>query len=362
MSVLKDREVNINGNHIDKLPAGAKPLVSIIFSAYNEGAIIEKNIAATVEYLKTLQNRYDWELIIVNDGSSDNTGTFGELIAKENPKIKIFHHRKNQGLGKGLQTGIENSSGEYVLTLDIDLSHSPDHISRLLEKIVETKAKVVIASPMLKGGKLGGMPWYRRLLSIAANKFLSFIAPGKISNLTCMSRAYDGEFIRGLNLRSMGMEIMPEILYKTMIMHENIEEIPAELIWKNEANETGNRVSSMKILSHTLSTLFTGFLLRPFLFFILPGLLLFLFSLYPITWMFIHFFTEYANVSGATFLDRSSNALEIAYQLHPHTFIVAFFSLFLSVQLVAVGFQSLQNKHYFEEIFNIATKLYRRKH
>lgn len=363
MGVVKDRNNVIEADGIDGNGnrTKVKPLVSIILSAYNEATIIEENLAVLLESLNALEDKFDWEILIINDGSTDNTGALGELFAKENPKIKVFHHRKNRGLGKGLQTGIDNSLGDYVITLDIDLSISPENIARMLEKIIETKVKVVIGSPMLEGAKMEGMPWYRRFLTIWANKFLSFIVPGRISTLTCMARAYDGEFLRSLNLRSMGMEIMPEILYKTMIMHENIEEIPVDLIWNTAENSKGNRVSSMGIYKHTIATLFTGFLLKPFLFFILPGLLLFLFSLYPITWMLVHFFNEYATAAGPGILERSSRSIEVAYQLHPHTFLVAFFSLLLAIQLIAVGFQSLQNKHYFEEVFNLVTKLYRKK-
>lgn len=339
-----------------------KPLVSLLLSAYNEEAILERNILILVDYLNSLKDSYDWEIILVNDGSQDMTGTIGEKLAKGNPNIRMYHHHINSGLGKGLQTAISHSRGNYLVTFDVDLSMSPDHIGKLLHKISQTKAEVVIASPMLKGGKLKGMPWYRKVLSICANRFLSFFSSEKISSLTSMVRVYDGDFIRSLNLRSMGMEIMPEILYKAMILQGKIEEIPASLVW--EAKGSGGapgRISKMKIFRHTLATLFTGFLLKPFLFFILPGLFLLLFSLYPVFWMFVHFFDEYAKITSGTFLDRASEGLKSAFELYPHTFLVAFFSLVLAIQLIAVGLQSLQNRHYFEEMFNLMTKWGERK-
>lgn len=338
-----------------------KPLLTIVLSAYNEGAILEQNLQYLTLFLDSLQDKFDWEIILVNDGSKDNTGALAEIFAKGHSNVRVFHHRKNGGLGMGLQTGINQSKGDYVITWDIDLSCSPKNIPRMLEKIIDSKAKIVIASPSLKGARMKGMPWYRRFLSVCANKFLSKIAPVHVSNLTSMARVYEGEFIRNLNLRSMGMEIMPEIIYKTTIMNGRIEEIPADVIWNAEDHPLGNRKSSMRIFRHTIATLFTGFLLRPFVFFILPGLCLFLFSLYSITWMFIHFFREYPTALGSTVIERASGALETAFQLHQHTFFVAFFSLLISIQLIAVGFQALQNKHYFEELFNLLTKLNSKK-
>lgn len=173
-----------------------------------------------------------------------------------------------------------------------------------------------------------------------------------------MARVYDGDFIRSLNLRSIGMEIMPEIIYKTMLMDGRIEEVPAHLDWGTRKQP---RSSNMRIFRHTVATLLTGFLLRPVLFFIFPGFLLLLFSFYPIYWMGVHFFDEFAKATGYSLLDRACNAFAIVYQLHPHTVLIGLLSLLLAIQLIALGFQSLQNKHYFEELFNLSTKIYRDK-
>ena len=188
------------------------------------------------------------------------------------------------------------------------------------------------------------------------------MAPTHLTSLTCMVRVYEGDFIRSMNLRSMGMEIMPEIIYKATILNAKISEIPTVLDWSQQVDPNTTRRSSMRIFRHTFATLLTGFLLRPFLFIIFPGILLLLFSLYPITWMFIHFFHEFAAINSDTsFLERSSQAIAMVFQLHPHTCLIGLLSLLLSVQLIAAGFQSLQNKHYFEEMFSLATEIRREK-
>ncbi len=339
----------------------AKPFISIVLAAYNEETILEKHLGIFTDYMRSLQDKYDWEIVLINDGSKDDTGEIADSFAENHPNVHVYHHQKNLGLGKALQDAFALTKGDYVVVLDIDLSFSPDHIEKLLNKMQETNATLVIASHTMKGAQLTKVPWYRKILSLGANKFLSLFTRGDISNLTSMARAYDGPYIRSLSLRSRGMEIMPEIIYKTMIMDEKIEQIPAHLDWSLQMDPSISRRSSMKIFHHTIATLLTGFLLRPFLFFILPGLLLFLFSFYPNIWMLVHFSNEFAQVSGGTFLDQASQALEIAYQKHPHTFLVGLLSLLLSIQLIALGFQSMQSKHYYEEIFNLATKIYRKK-
>jgi hypothetical protein len=92
------------------------------------------------------------------------------------------------------------------------------------------------------------------------------------------------------------------------------------------------------------------------MFFMLPGLLLFLFSCYVNGWMIAHFLRQYQNFSQVPwFLDRASAALAAAYQLSPHTFIVGLSSLIVAIQLISLGIMSLQSKRYFEEIFHLGT-------
>lgn len=334
-----------------------KPLVSLVLPAYNEAAIIADNLVVLSEYMRSLEARFRWEMVIIDDGSSDETGELAEAFARTRANVRVYHHIKNFGLGQAFRFAFAKCRGDYLITLDIDLSYSPDHIGRLLDKIVETKAKLVLASPYMSGGKISNVPGIRRFLSVCANRFLSMFSHGNLSTLTCMVRAHDGQFIRALNLRATGMEVMPESVYKSMIMRARIEQIPAHLDWGPQ-NAAVERRSSMKVLRHIVSTLLSGFLFRPFMFFILPGLALLAFAAYTNTWMLIHFFEAYTNL-GDVEAGRASAAVALAYKQFPHTFIVGLLSLMLAIQLVSLGILALQSKNYFEEVFHLGTKLTR---
>lgn len=352
---IESQQKHLGSPYGDDL-AAAKPLISVIVAAYNEESIVESHLQILCDYLKGLEGEFRWELIVVNDGSRDETGLLAERFAKRYYNVFLINHVLNRGLGGALQSGFARSQGDYVVTLDIDLSCGPDYVEKLVRKMQETQSQIVVASPYMEGGKMSHVPPFRRFLSIMANKFLTTLAPGNLTNLTCMVRVYEGDFIRSLNLRSLGMEIMPEILYKSMIMNGQIVEIPAHLDWSLQKEPHVTRRSSMKIFSHTCSILLTGFLLRPFLFIILPGILLLLFSIYPNTWMFIHFFAEYGKITtDGDFLHHASMAMGAVYQLHPHTCLIGLLSLLLAIQLISSGFQSLQNKRYFEETFSLIT-------
>ena len=325
-------------------------LLSIILPAFNEAAILHDNLDTVVDYLRSLESRHRWEIVIVNDGSSDDTGRIADEYAAGHENIRVLHHKRNFGLGQALKYGISETRGDFIVTMDIDLSYSPDHIGRLVEALETRHARLVLASPYMKGGQISNVPWLRKLLSIAANRFLSFVAHGRLSTLTCMVRGYDGEFGRKLVTRSTGMDIMPETIYKAMILRTRIVQIPAHLDWGLQVKQQG-RQSSMRILRHMLSTVLSGFIFRPFMFFVLPGLLLLTFSLWVNIWMVVHFFDALQMVPPDADTDAVSWAIASAYRDYPHTFIVGLLSLMLSVQLISLGILALQSKSYFEEIY-----------
>jgi glycosyltransferase involved in cell wall biosynthesis len=350
---LPPEEANGNGQ-------AHKPLISLVVPAYNEAALLERNLTGLCQYMKSLEDEYRWEVILINDGSTDETGELAEAFANTRGNVHVFHHTTNFGVGQAFKLGFEHCQGDYIVTLDLDLSYSPDHIRKLLAKIRETRAKIVVASPYMKDGTVSNVPWLRRILSVCANRFLARTARGNLSTLTSMVRAYDGKFLRSLNLRSLGMEINPEVIYKARLLNARIDEIPAHLDWGLQKAEGMKRRSSMKVLRHTMAILLSGFLFRPVMFFIIPGLGLLLFALYVNTWTVIHFFEEYQNVAQyAWFFSRASVAVGAAYAQYPHTFIVGLLSLMLGIQLLSLGILALQSKSYFEEIFHLGASIYR---
>lgn len=338
-----------------------KPFVSIVVPAYNEASIVEKNLARLCDYMESIEDDYRWEIIFVNDGSTDGTGELAEAFAMRRENVHVFHHTVNRQLGQALRSAFNNCKGDYIVTLDIDFSYSLDHIGRLLDTIRESGAEIVVASPYRKGGKVINVPWLRRILSVWANRFLSFTAKGKIATLTSMVRAYDRTFLNSLNLKAMDYEINPEIIYKAQLLRARIVEIPARLDWSFQKKIGGKRRSSMRITRNIISCLFCGFIFRPFMFFIIPGFTLLLLSCYTLMWAFIHIINAYQVLPKTTgvFDTLTSLAVAAAFQKAPHTFIIGGISLMVGIQLISLGILALQNKRYFEEIFHLGTSIYK---
>jgi glycosyltransferase involved in cell wall biosynthesis len=338
--------------------APARPLVSIVVPAFNEAAHLVGNLQAVCDYMATLEREYRWELIVVNDGSADDTGRLAEEFARGRENVRVLHHVTNFGLGQALRFGFSRCAGEYVVTLDTDLSYAPEHIGALLARLRATGAKVVVASPYMKGGRISNVPWLRRLLSVGANRFLSATSDHSVSTITGLVRAYDGPFLRSLSLRARSMEINPEVIYKALLLNERVDEVPGHLNWERLRGPGRVRRSSMKVRRQTLRVLLAGFLFRPVAFFVAPGLALLAFAAYTNVWMFLHFFEQYALVPATLdFEDRVTAAVGAAFQQYPYTFIIGLLSLILAVQLLSLGIVALQNREYFKELFTLGTRL-----
>ncbi len=332
-----------------------KPLVSIILPAYNEESIIEQNIKRLYEYLKTVDQLYKWEVLVINDGSSDQTGPIADALSNSFENLTVYHHKINRNLGTALRTGFQNSKGDYVIVLDIDLSYSPDHIEKLLSKREESDADMVIASPYMKGGKNTDVPFIRLLLSKTVNLMMRKASRLDIRTFTSMVRAYKGDFVRSLDTKSSTFDINSEILFKAYILRAKVAEIPAHLNWSEQKKMGKTRTSSLRIVKGIFNGLVNSFIFRPYVFFWILGLFIFLISLYIIVWIFINTYSTYPITAelGEGFEERFSLAVSEVFRQRPYSFIVGGTTLIISIQLMGLGFISLQKKRYFDELFHL---------
>jgi dolichol-phosphate mannosyltransferase len=337
-------------------------LISVVLPAFNEETLLESSLEKITRYLKSEGSEYSWELLVINDGSSDRTGEIADALAVKNKLLRVIHHPVNLNLGRALQTGFKNAQGDIIVVLDLDLSYSPDHIMRLVSKQIETDADVVIASPYMKEGKVSGVPFKRALMSKVVNHFMRMVTHEHYHTFTGMVRAYKSGFIKNLNLKTVNYEINPEVLYKASILRARVVEIPAHLDWSFQNGMKGKRTSSMRIRQSFYSSLMAGFIFRPYAFFITSGFILLLVSAYIIGWIIINTIKimPTVNAGASYFDDKFSQAIGLAFQMRPHAFYIGGITLILAVQILSLGFLSLQKKRYFEELFHLNSSIARK--
>jgi glycosyltransferase involved in cell wall biosynthesis len=333
--------------------------ISLVLPCYNEEAILNANLNTIISYLNSKNDKYIWEIIIINDGSKDKTGEIADKFAENEKRIKLIHHPTNLNLGLALQTGFRNAKGEVIVVLDIDLSYEVENIEKLVDKLVEESADIVLASPYMKGGKVIAVPFMRKVLSKQVNRFMRLAAQDKYSTYTGMVRAYRSSFIRSVNLKTKDYEVNPEILYKAMILRARIIEIPAKLDWTEQNKFKGQRSSSIRIIRGFFSGIMSGFIFRPYIFFLGIGAILMILSLYELVWLLYDTLIGLKEIWAQSLaVDYPfSYSLTLQFKKNPQTFIVGGITFLAAIQFLGLGFLSLQSKRYFEEIFHLGTGL-----
>ena len=304
-----------------------RPVGSILVPAYREEAGIHDSLLRIAAALAGL-GRYDWEIVVVDDGSPDATGAEVERAASRiDVPVRLVRHVVNQGLGGALRTGFAATTGAVVVVLDSDLSYHESHIARLLAEWERTRAHVVIASAYMPGGRSTGVPPVLERRSRTANRILSAAALDDLKTLTGMVRCYDGPFVRGLSLKAVDVDINVEILYKTQLLRGTIVEVPAHLDWSGLADRAARgAVLSRRSRWNTAKSLVLTYLFRPFWFPLAPALALGLLAV----------------------------VLAAFGQLDWHDLAVS--ALVLSVTLAVTALGMLQAKRYFEELYFQATR------
>jgi dolichol-phosphate mannosyltransferase len=324
--------------------------LSVVVAAYNEEAVIAENLRRIAKELSGREG-VQWEIICVDDGSTDRTGALMDEIAAEVPQVRVLHHRRNFGQGRALRTAFDACLGEIIITLDADLSYGPEYTYVLADSLVRENVEIALASPYAKGGRVQNVPFCRRLLSRVGNWYLARMSNYSISTSTCAVRAYRREVFDAIVLTSDGMELQLEVLMKASQMNFRVVEVPAHLQWaKRRAGEAKQRVSKMRILRVVRLYLLLGWLSRPAMVFMVLAWAMLLPGLYMAVVLM-------GRTMGLVFryLDRGlaqavSDALSTVFE--NYTYSVAFCGV-----LLVLGFQTfvfslllLQNKFYFDEL------------
>jgi hypothetical protein len=237
----------------------ARMKVSVVCPFYNEAAILDHTIRHLLEQLESLDA--DWELIVVNDGSTDDSEKIARAIVS--PRLRVLGYQQNRGRGHALRTGIAQAGGDYIVTTEIDLSWGDRIVHDLVDAFhKDPKLDIVVASPHLAPGGYRNVPARRVWISRIGNIVIRTLMMNAVTMNTGMTRGYRRTVIQSLPLSEDGKEFHLEVILKATAFGARIGEVPAILEWK-EYKHQGQRVqrkssSRMRrlIVSHSLFSLF----------------------------------------------------------------------------------------------------------
>lgn len=172
----------------------SQPKLSIIVPCYNEEKRFEDGFLHYISFLKT-QN-YLWELIFVNDGSSDKTQNLMKNVARQNKNVNVLSYLKNRGKGYAIAQGVKKAQGKYILFSDLDHSVSVDTIKKFY-KYFESGYLVVIGSRRVKGAKfIKRQKPFREFLGRGFTLLVRLLIDWQIKDATCGFKAFESKIAK----------------------------------------------------------------------------------------------------------------------------------------------------------------------
>jgi glycosyltransferase involved in cell wall biosynthesis len=217
------------------------PTYSIVLPAYNEG----ERIGATIENILAFAAQRSWriELIVVNDGSSDDTAEVVQRCAATRPGVRLLQNPGNHGKGYSVRHGMLQAQGEILMFSDADLS-SPIAEAEKLFTAIAGGADVAIGSRWLRTElQVRRQPLYRQLLGRVFNLALRLILGLQFEDTQCGFKAFTRNAAHSLfaqqKIERWGFD--PELLYLAKRLHLRVEEIP--VAW---AHREGTRIDPLR--------------------------------------------------------------------------------------------------------------------
>jgi dolichyl-phosphate beta-glucosyltransferase len=227
------------------------PALSIVVPCYNEEQRLPRTIEQIERYLAGKGTSY--ELILVDDGSTDGTRTIMDAAAGRNPLVRIKALPQNRGKGRALAEGVAAARGLEILVTDADLSTPIEELEKLQPEL-EKGAGVAIASRALKGSRVEvSQPIYRVLMGKVFNLLVQVVLLPGIWDTQCGFKLFRADVAHDAfaELTTDGFGYDPEVLYRAKRRGVRIAEVP--VVWRNSAPTKVSAIkSSLDMFSHLL--------------------------------------------------------------------------------------------------------------
>lgn len=204
--------------------------LSVFFPAYNE----EENLPALIEQTMVHLPQFaeNFEIIIVNDGSGDNTKTVAEDLAAKYHQVKVVSHHTNLGYGAALKTGFATAKYDWVFFTDADLQFDLAELGQFLAFTDEYKAIIGYRTARAEGFGRARNAYLFKL-------FVNLLFRVHVRDIDCAFKLFRTELIPPLKLQSNGAFISSELLYKLKKNHIKIKELPVTHYPRLRGNPTG---------------------------------------------------------------------------------------------------------------------------
>jgi dolichol-phosphate hexosyltransferase len=222
---------------VEQAAMSSEPIeLSVLMPVYNERSTIERAIAELV----AANVSPSWELIVVDDGSTD--GSSDLLRAGQWPAhVRVLHHERNRGKGAALRTALDEARGRFSTVMDADLEYSPADLPALLEPLRSGESRAVYGTRGFQAHSAYSF-WY-----VVGNRAVTFTANlinnSWVSDIMTGHKAMETELFRGLDLRERGFAVEAEITARLLMRGIRIYEVP--VTYRARSREEGKKLTAL---------------------------------------------------------------------------------------------------------------------
>jgi dolichol-phosphate mannosyltransferase len=213
--------------------------VSVVIPSRNE----EMNVEPLVERILSLYGPYIHEILVVNDGSTDRTGSIIDELAKGDARIRPIHRAPPHGVGHAIAAGLNAATGRYVLTMDCDFQHLLPEFRDLFEAAAQGW-DVVIGSRFSRHSVLLNYPFTKILANRGFHLLARLLLWRRFRDLTNNLKILKREVVQDLRLRQPGFAVNAETGLQPLLLGYAVREIP--ISWINRTPEMGT--SSFRLM------------------------------------------------------------------------------------------------------------------
>ena len=208
--------------------------LSVFFPFYNEAPNIEATVCEALTFLPTISD--DYEVILVDDGSTDATGEIADRLAADNPLVRACHHQTNQGYGAALRTGFAAATKELVFYTDGDGQFDIRELPLLLAKIE--------MYGIVSGRRVNRQDSFiRRLNAFCWARLVTMLLGFRCLDVDSGFKLYRREIFEHIELKSTGALIDAEILSRAVHAGYTLKEVPVHHRPRLAGEQTGAKLS-----------------------------------------------------------------------------------------------------------------------
>ena len=189
--------------------------VSFFFPCYNEDSTVAKLIEKTDSFAREYFD--DYEILIINDGSSDKTKEIAERYQSQNPRVRLVNHLQNMGYGAALKTGFREAKKDYIFYTDGDMQFDVKELKPHLNKI---NSDTVLSGYRAQRRDTATRKLSAKIFNLVVLTFFGL----NVRDIDCAFKVYPKEIVDKMDLKSEGAMIDAEMLVKSKHLGKKIEQ------------------------------------------------------------------------------------------------------------------------------------------